>query len=83
MWRRSWGYENPPQPGPLNETLERLAERMWVDRVAILLAHDEVVVLIVRPPLTALRQLLGAVDPELPNRLLIEVDDARVVAFWG
>jgi hypothetical protein len=65
----------------LDQPLERLAERVRVDRLAVLLGHDEVVVLVVVAPLSPLLVLPSSVRPELCDCLGIEVDDAGIVVL--
>ncbi len=65
----------------LDQPLERLAERVRVDRLAVLLRDDEILVLVVGAPLRPLLVLALLVRSELRDRLGVEVDDAGAVAL--
>jgi hypothetical protein len=68
-----------PQTGLLDQPFERLAERVRVDRLAVLLRYDEVVVLVVGTPLGPLAFLAGSMGPQLRDRL---VTRSMTRALW-
>src|SRR5690242_20584990 len=70
-----------PQAMLLDQALECLAERVRVDRLAVLLGHDEILILVVGTPLSSLLVLLPAMRPELVDRLSVEVDHTGAVAL--
>ena len=70
---------NSAQSAPFHDALERLAERMLMERLAVLLRDDEILVLVVGSPLSALVVMLAPVLAELADSLGVEVDHSRVV----
>jgi hypothetical protein len=70
-----------PDTGALDEPLERLAERMRVDRCSILPGGDQVTVLVVGVPLGLLRTLLLTMRPEQFDGLPVQINHPGVVAL--
>lgn len=69
------------QAGVPDDALERLAERVRVDRLAILLGDDQVRLLIVAAPLNSFGVLSRRVLSQLGNGLGVQVDNPGVVGL--
>lgn len=70
---------NTTQSAPFHNALERLTERVRMKRLAVFPCDDEILVLVVGSPLSALVVLLASVLAELAGSFGVEIDHS---ALW-